>query len=274
MSTDTRLMFLTSERFEKGNTLRGAFLITDDKTIPLEFRCTQPVQPTDLQKILYGHILEQYVLVELLAMPLIQAAREKPDLILVRNPFFLELRPKIEIPVLCLLKETEGRRHKNIETRLLFDQRDRMDIILTTAGPSKEAVIQALSKIQGLKFQPHQIIGHLPYTIGKNVSKETAQKIRILLEKAGAAVKLTPSIQKTTFSTQIIQNDQILHSESGRFESLILITHRDFADERSQQRVLLNQIFKQYNLIEPFDRIAAALRQVHAQNLDTRSLSV
>jgi len=274
MVAHTKVMFLVQKKFEERDAIRGAFLTTDESTTPLEFRCTGPIQPTDLQKVLYGPILEPYVLVRLIGMPLIQAAREKPDLILVRDPLLLELRTKIEIPLLCVLKETEGREQK-AEGRLPMaygplpsEQRDRLDLILTTIGARKEALIQALSKIQGLKHPPHQIVGQLPYPVGKNLSRETAQKIRAHLEKAGATVKLVPSIPKSGPSSEANSDEPILHCESGRFEPLMVMSHRDFAEDRNNQRPILHRIFKHYNLIEPFDRILMALERIHAQHPD------
>jgi ribosomal protein L7/L12 len=332
MTTKARLAFLASQKFEEDEAFRGAFLVTDEKTTPLEFRCTGSVRPTDLQKVLYGHILEQYVCVDLLATPLIQSFKEKPDLILVQDPLFLDLRPKIDIPILCLLKEAKacsersrraypelnrkvrsepdrkalsvgrspaislsGQKDKRLpinndvrngtitntppvsngtSNHKAANLQDRLDIILTTIDSKKDSVIQVLSKIHGLKRSPHQIVEQLPYTVGRHVSRETAQKIRAHLEKVGATIKLVPSIQKSPFSGPANGDDQMLHSDSGRFEPLGLMVHKDFVDERSIQRALLNQIFKEYDLAEPFNRIAVALKQVHAQNLDTRAVPV
>jgi hypothetical protein len=105
--TQTKLMFLSSQKFESGKAIRGAFLLTDSETKPLEFRCTNPIRPTPLQNMLYGDTIEQYIAVELIGKPLFNAASEKPDVILVKEPDFLDLRPKINIPVLQFIKEAE-----------------------------------------------------------------------------------------------------------------------------------------------------------------------
>ena len=107
MSSDLKLMFLAAQRFENDEAFRGAFLITDDNTTPLEFRCTSPVRPTALQKTLYGGILDQYILVNLIGLPLVRSATIKPDLILVRDASFLELRPQLDIPILRIYKDIE-----------------------------------------------------------------------------------------------------------------------------------------------------------------------
>jgi len=107
MSNDFNLMFLAAQRFENGEAFRGAFLITDSDTTPLEFRCTSPVRPSNLQKTLYGRILEQHILINLIGLPLIRSSKNKFNLILVRDPLFLELRPQIDIPLLRIFKDTE-----------------------------------------------------------------------------------------------------------------------------------------------------------------------
>ena len=68
MSTqdDVRLMFISTKDFADGEAIRGGMLVTDAQTKPLEFRCTDPVRPTSLQKVLYGKMLENHVLVTLI----------------------------------------------------------------------------------------------------------------------------------------------------------------------------------------------------------------
>jgi hypothetical protein len=46
------LGFLSSFDFENGTTVRGAILVTDDQTKPVEFRVTSPIRPSvNLQKL-------------------------------------------------------------------------------------------------------------------------------------------------------------------------------------------------------------------------------
>jgi hypothetical protein len=40
-------------------------MVIDHRGYPLEFRCTTPVKPTPIQKIIYGSLLDQYIGVEL-----------------------------------------------------------------------------------------------------------------------------------------------------------------------------------------------------------------
>ena len=96
---ELRLVFLDIGLFDQGTAIRGAILITDIETKPYEFRCTSAVKPTPLQRILYGDTLEDYVQIDLIAVPLLNAAKETPTLVLVRNPPLLKVRPRVNYPV-------------------------------------------------------------------------------------------------------------------------------------------------------------------------------
>jgi hypothetical protein len=100
--SNLRLVFLDAAMFEDGAAIRGGVLITDIETKPYEFRCTSPVRPTSIQRMLYGNTLEEYIYVELIGVPLIKAAKEKPSLVLVQTPLLLRIRPSLSCPVVLV----------------------------------------------------------------------------------------------------------------------------------------------------------------------------
>jgi len=59
---------------------RGAVLASDMRGIPVDFRYTEPIRPTKLEKILYGNALEVYIKEELILESLINAMDVKPAL--------------------------------------------------------------------------------------------------------------------------------------------------------------------------------------------------
>jgi|GEM_PF-1663691 len=103
---DKKVAFLIKAQFED-ESIRGAVLVTDVNTTPLEFRVTSVVKPDDLQKTLYGEILDEYICIELLALPLLNALKEKPDILVVQNRLFLDVNSKAEIPPIVLLSEAQ-----------------------------------------------------------------------------------------------------------------------------------------------------------------------
>ncbi len=102
--TDIRLGFIDVCVFNDGS-IRGGMLITDMDTRPYEFRVTSPVKPTQLQQVLYGPSLKEYVYGELICAPLVKAAKEKLSLVLTKDPNLLVIRPLISTPVLYVYRD-------------------------------------------------------------------------------------------------------------------------------------------------------------------------
>lgn len=102
-----KIGFLASFRFENEAVVRGAVLVTDEHTKPVEFRVTSPVRPTSFQRTLYGDVLQEHILVELVGVPLLSALKESPSVVIVRDPLFLGVNSKQDIPVVRLYREDE-----------------------------------------------------------------------------------------------------------------------------------------------------------------------
>ena len=57
----------------------GGAMVTDAYGLPLEFRYTEPVRATKLQRILYGDVLEKYIHGDVIAGNLIGRLDQKPE---------------------------------------------------------------------------------------------------------------------------------------------------------------------------------------------------
>ena len=68
----------------------GGAMVTDPFGLPLEFRYTEPVRATKLQRILYGDVLEKYIHGDVIAGNLISRLDQKPELFLVSDADVLE----------------------------------------------------------------------------------------------------------------------------------------------------------------------------------------
>lgn len=64
---------------------RGASLIVDFRGIPMDFRYTDPIKPSRLERILYGNALEVYLREELILESLVNAVEVKPTLWICRD---------------------------------------------------------------------------------------------------------------------------------------------------------------------------------------------
>ncbi len=61
----------------------GGIMVTNELGIPQEFKYTDPIVPTALQKIIYGNSLEFYLHTEIIAKSLVQKLENKPEVIFV-----------------------------------------------------------------------------------------------------------------------------------------------------------------------------------------------
>lgn len=104
---ESHLAYICIEEFEHGQALRGAALVTDAATEPVEFRCTSAIRPTLLQRTLWGKRLDGYIASRLVGKPLLDALSNSVALVVVRKPEFVELRTLIGIPLVQLLKNQE-----------------------------------------------------------------------------------------------------------------------------------------------------------------------
>jgi len=86
----------------------AALLVTDERGIPLEFRCTHPVKPTGLQRSLYGDALRPHIAVDLCATPLLAAIETPLDLVFARDDVFLGTRESSDCPVLYVRRAGSG----------------------------------------------------------------------------------------------------------------------------------------------------------------------
>lgn len=64
---------------------RGASLITDFRGIPIDFRYTDPIKPSRLERILYGSALDVYLREELILESLLNAVEVKPTFWICRD---------------------------------------------------------------------------------------------------------------------------------------------------------------------------------------------
>jgi hypothetical protein len=135
-NNDIRIVFLDIGLFDQGSAIRGGLLITDLETRPYEFRCTSAVKPTPLQRVLYGDTLDEYVNVELIALPLLAAAKEKPTVVLVRLPLLLTVRTHLAYPVVLIRVEPSPAAAGTIRPVVLTAHRN-----FPTEGASVQAML-------------------------------------------------------------------------------------------------------------------------------------
>jgi hypothetical protein len=80
----------------------GGYLVTNTWGRPLEFRLTSAVQPNRVQQILYGGTLQPYLCADLIGKTLVEKASLPVQLIVTDREAVLDLRHKVETPVVWL----------------------------------------------------------------------------------------------------------------------------------------------------------------------------
>ena len=98
----------------------GGILCLDAFGKPLEFYCSTPVTPNDVQKILYGKSLRRHVGVELCGKQIAGKLKSKPSALFVDGEHLLDLRKELKYAVAHIRKtetasfEAEGEVSKKV----------------------------------------------------------------------------------------------------------------------------------------------------------------
>lgn len=163
-----KIAFLDVASFSDGKILRGGVLVCDLDTEPLEFRCTTPVRPTQLQKILWGARLSEHIAANLLGAPLLRALEQEFSLVLVRDADFLELRERggVSVPVVRLTKHGEI----DFDTDSRNGSKDALsDEDTDTQGEAGETTGPVLLESTSGKFEPVVVSSH--FRFGRDVTE-------------------------------------------------------------------------------------------------------
>lgn len=100
----------------------GGLLVTDRFGRPLEFQCTTPVKPNRTQELLYGPTLVPFILGDLLGKALMAKVSVKPSLIMTSRIEMLELRSKVDVPIIYDEASTEAGSKSSSATGLANQQ--------------------------------------------------------------------------------------------------------------------------------------------------------
>ena len=175
--------FLGYREFEDGEAYRGAILITDEWSKPLEFRCTAPVRPTALQRTLYGKSLLPHVLTELIGAPLISSVREKPQLILIADEAYFDVRHRVSTPVIRVARQGGSKAKQDDQAK------------------SKSLLLQSASG----KFDQVEIEAHWKFAADLDSSGE---RLRDLFGRWD----LTEPFQRLAEGLQYVHDERVLES--------------------------------------------------------------
>jgi hypothetical protein len=76
------------------NVYVGGVMITDLRGLPVEFRYTEPIQPTKIQQVLYGQVLSAYIKREVILETLLKHIESKFKCLLVEDEHLVDYPAK------------------------------------------------------------------------------------------------------------------------------------------------------------------------------------
>lgn len=76
------------------NVYIGGLMVTDARGLPVEFRYTEPIQPTKIQQVLYGQVLSAYIKREVILETLLKSLESRFKCLLVEDEHFLDYAAK------------------------------------------------------------------------------------------------------------------------------------------------------------------------------------
>lgn len=83
---------------DEGGTYVGGLMVTDANGLPVDFRFTDPITPTRLQRALYGGALDRYLRADVVAATLLKSVEQRPSMVIVEEEDLLSL-PEAACPV-------------------------------------------------------------------------------------------------------------------------------------------------------------------------------
>lgn len=93
----------------------GGIMIADERGIPIEFKYTEPVKPTKVQKVLYGDVLDKYLREEVIMSNLVGKVENHPDIYIIDDVENIYLKNIVKEEVV-IVKKTQINPLKEVGT--------------------------------------------------------------------------------------------------------------------------------------------------------------
>ncbi len=130
---------------EENADFRGGVLLTDEKTKPIEFRITTEVSLDELQKIIYGDSLKEVLFKEKFGIDLLNALKEKYDIVLTKDKDLLTIRKSIDAPVI-FVRKFDPFMAKDKYSHKIINIYNKFDPLMITISKEDEKKLISISK--------------------------------------------------------------------------------------------------------------------------------
>ncbi len=85
-----------------GEQFIGGIMITDSRSIPLEFKYSEPIKPTKIHKIIFGKVLEKYINEEVIRKNLLKDIKSHVSVFFISDPKLLNTENMGNTPLIVL----------------------------------------------------------------------------------------------------------------------------------------------------------------------------
>ncbi|MDB5099297.1 MAG: hypothetical protein JWM80_3718 [Cyanobacteria bacterium RYN_339] len=99
-----------------GNAFAGGVMVVDGRGLPLDFRYTEPVQPSKVQQVLYGKSLDRHVRQDVIFKQLAAKIDPRPALVLVDDEILLGLAAAASVALVVETRLTPLREVALVQT--------------------------------------------------------------------------------------------------------------------------------------------------------------
>ncbi len=106
---------------DAGGAFLGALMVTDYRTRPLHFSFVSPIRPTRMQRLLYGHTLDEHVKIDVIIQRLCKELSCRPNVVFVDAPDLVAARRATGLPTAFLAKQPQNEVEPGKLTTLRYD---------------------------------------------------------------------------------------------------------------------------------------------------------
>ena len=153
MDTEKKIGYFSQLKLDAS--FMGGILITNQFSVPLEFKYTEPIVPTEMQKILFGKALEKYIKSTMIRDHLAKEIGIKPSLYIVGHEDRYHLTPidgrdtvavqKVPVPPSAMAGRVA--RTKDREVIVQLDSSDFVRLtFVTPAEAAQQEIINLLTE--------------------------------------------------------------------------------------------------------------------------------
>lgn len=86
-----------------------ALILVDENGYPIDYRYTDKISVTEIQRAFYGAKLKEYLSTEIFGARLLDDLEHQPSILLVNEKDLLELRNQIDYPIIFIQNEKSNR---------------------------------------------------------------------------------------------------------------------------------------------------------------------